>query len=131
MKISYKVEFLPEDLQVRGNAISSGDEETDKRVEDEIIRRLDRDDISAWFCAKVTCTVVEGDYTFNGVDFLGACSYNSEQEFLESDVVEDMKKEAYSGAVHSIREAVARGQVAQELQIKMAQDHLKELQEKP
>jgi len=26
---------------------------------------------------------------------------------------------------------VARGQVAQELQIKMAQDHLKELQEKP
>jgi len=122
MKISYKVEFLPEDLQVRGNAISSGDEETDKRVEDEIIRRLDRDDISAWFCAKVTCAVVEGDHIFTGVDYLGANSYNSEQEFLESDVMEDMKIEAYSEALYAVNDAIERGKVAQSL--------LKELKER-
>lgn len=83
LKAQYKVEMLDEDVPVRGNASASGDDAFDKRVEDEIIARLEAGDMSAWFCAKVTayvelpCPILHGVHTLAGVDYLGCCSYAS------------------------------------------------------
>jgi hypothetical protein len=107
MKVSYKIEYLPEDLPVKGNACPD-----DPAYEKEIIKRLNRGDIAAWFCAKVECRIEENDRVFIGTDYLGANSYANEKEFESSDVIEDMKKEALSEAVHALKDAIERGKVA-------------------
>lgn len=68
-----------DDLQVRGNAMASGDDALDKKVEDEIIARLDDGDVWAW--AQVTVTARWED--FDGHDYLGACSYKDEADFKQ------------------------------------------------
>lgn len=74
-EVTFTVELEPEDTPVRGNAMASGDDDADREVEDEIIERLDRGDISAWCCLKVTATWTAPDgTTLDGVDYLGCCS---------------------------------------------------------
>lgn len=79
-----------DDIPVRGNAMASGDD-LDKKVEDDILRRLDCGDIWAW--ADVTVTI-----SFHGLsasDYLGGCSYGSEKNFRESSgYFDDMCAEA-------------------------------------
>lgn len=70
-------EALEEDVEVYGNAIASGDDEVDREVERLIFERLDRGDIYAWFCAKVTATW----RGFEGTAYLGACSYENAEDF--------------------------------------------------
>lgn len=66
----------PEDIPVRGN-FASGDDEADKRLENEIISRIDAGDEWAWFYAIVEAE--RGD--FKARDSLGACSYQNERDF--------------------------------------------------
>ncbi len=96
-------EALEETIQVRGNAIASGNEEEDKKVEDEIIARLNNGDISAWFCAHVKATFDK----WEGDDFLGCCSYqNLSTDFLNDDGhYADMKKEAIENLADEIERA--------------------------
>lgn len=73
-EVTFTITTEPDDIPVRGNVVSSDDDEYDRKCEDEVIERLDRGDYEAWCCVKVTATW-EG---FTGVDYLGACSLDSE-----------------------------------------------------
>lgn len=87
-----EIEFTAEeeDVEVRGNVIVSGDDALDKEVEDDVIRRLNLGYIEAWFSAKVTARW-KG---FEGVNYLGGCSYGSLKEFTDSGTYQDMINQA-------------------------------------
>lgn len=70
-----------EDLAVLGNAMASGDDVFDREVEDAIIERLDKGDIWAWASVSVRVSIVVDDEEFEAFDFLGCCSYHSEEDF--------------------------------------------------
>ena len=76
----YEVEFSvlveSEDLPVRGNYMSTDDNEADKAAEDEILERLKRDDIYAWCMIRVTAKWEE----FEGFATLGCCSYSENED---------------------------------------------------
>lgn len=114
-KIEYEVEFLPEDIPVRGNFTASGDDEADRRDEDAVIARLDRGDMLAWCIVEVTASLHRGGVSFKGVSRLGGCSYSSEEEFKGDAYFDDMKREAIELLARDMEEAVRRGKIAQAL----------------
>jgi len=73
--ISCEEEHVP----VRGNALVSGDAEEDRRHEDMILEQLEWNPW-AWCSVKVTATLG----SFQGSDYLGCCSYASEEDFKAS-----------------------------------------------
>lgn len=80
----------PDDLQIKGNALASGNDAEDRRQEEWIRSQLRAGNEWAWCVAIVT---VE----FAGVierDTLGACSYESEADFKSGGYFEDMIGEA-------------------------------------
>jgi hypothetical protein len=81
-----------EHIPVQGNLIVSGDDEFDKKCEDEIISRLDSGDEWAWCCVKVTVTPKTLTFTDElfGFSYLGGCSYENREEFEQSDYYKDM-----------------------------------------
>ncbi len=83
----------PEDIPVRGNAVASGDDAIDKRVEDEIIARIDDGDPWAWCCVEVRASHDE----ISSSDYLGGCSYRDEAYFRTGGYYEDMVKQAVDG----------------------------------
>ena len=48
----------------------------------------------AWFCASVTASIKLGDTVLTADDHMGACSYESEKDWLESDELSDLKNNA-------------------------------------
>lgn len=95
------IDCLEEDTPVRGNAIASGDAAYDKQIEDEIIEDLDGNPWS-WCTVRVTVEL----NGLKGVDYLGCCSYKSEQNFIDCDCFEDMKIEAIAELEHSLMQAI-------------------------
>jgi hypothetical protein len=111
MKIAYEFRAEEEDISVRGNAMASGDDAADKAVEDEILARLDRGDIFAWFCAHVIARVEIDGVTYEGHDYLGGCSYANEADFVREDgYYPDMRREAYADLRRRLKEAVRAGE---------------------
>jgi hypothetical protein len=88
---TFTIECLPEDIAIRGNVLVSGDVAEDKQAEDEIIRQLKSGNDWAWCTVKVTARV---EFDFFGVDYLGCCSYMSEDDFKKGGYYEDMKANA-------------------------------------
>ena len=88
--IEYRMYISPNDIPVRGNAMSSGDNQADKRYEDEILARLDRGDTWAW--ASVEMQARQGSAI--GRDYLGGCCYENTKEFIANGYFEDMKRAA-------------------------------------
>lgn len=88
-----------EHIPVRGNAISTGDDDEDKSHEDWIIERLDSGDVWAW--AMVT---VRGRW--NGLSaetYLGCCCYKDELDFrapggyfqdMQAEVLDELQAQA-------------------------------------
>lgn len=104
---SVMLEIRESDVPIRGNAMVSGDSEYDRKVENEIIERLDSGDIYAWFDAKVTVSIEVNGVEFEGYDILGACSYKSLEQFLESGgYYDDMVQTALDNALSELREYV-------------------------
>jgi hypothetical protein len=97
-KVSYDLEVFEDCTDVRGNAMSSGDDDFDKEVEDAIFERLDNGDVWAWALVKVTATY-EGRGCV-GVDYLGCCNYLDEEDFVTGGLYDEMKagarRELYS-----------------------------------
>lgn len=91
-EVEFEIECLPEDLPVRGNAIASDDPEFDKKVEDEILDKLERGFEWAWCCVRVIARW-EG---FEGDAYLGGVSCDNEEAFTtgDSDYYEALKQEA-------------------------------------
>jgi hypothetical protein len=68
----------------------SGEPEKDEALKKELRDRLDRGDLWAWCCVKVTAKWK----TWEGVDYLGGCSYDGEEDFKKDGHWEDMKDQA-------------------------------------
>ena len=103
---SVMLEIRKSDVPIRGNAMVSGDSEYDRKVENEIIERLDSGDIYAWFDAKVTVSIEVNGVEFEGYDILGACSYTGLKQFLESGgYYDDMVQTALDNALSELRES--------------------------
>jgi hypothetical protein len=88
--INYKIECLLEDQAVKGNASASGDAAYDKEVEDKILTELESGNAWAWCVIQVSAHLSEFPQ-FVGQDHLGACSYESEEDFKASTYFTDMK----------------------------------------
>lgn len=78
--ILYTYELTQDDTPVRGNAMVSGDDETDRECEDEILASLDRGDVHAWGLAKVTASAGG----LKGTAYLGGLSHDTEESLWES-----------------------------------------------
>lgn len=90
--VEYRIECLPEHVEIRGNVLASGDAEEDKRAEDAVIKQLNSGNEWAWCCVKVTA-YIEG-LPIEGTDYLGCCSYRSQHDFEQDGYFEDMKNRA-------------------------------------
>lgn len=75
--ITIVVTAFPEDIPVKGNFMCSGDKALDQQLEAEIFKRLKEDDLWAWATVCVTGSW-EG---LNIHQYLGCCSYESEEDF--------------------------------------------------
>ena len=102
--VTFTLEIEPEDLEIRGNALASGDDAEDREAEDSIIAQLESGNLWAWCSVKVTATAggVEG------VDYLGGCSYRDTAEFIQpGGYYDDMKAEALAELKVRLAEASA------------------------
>lgn len=93
----------PEDVEVRGNALASGDKAEDRKAEDAIIADLEGGNEWAWCCAVVEVSWGE----FKGVATIGCCSYESEEDFKAGGYYEDMVEEAVDGLNNGIAKIFA------------------------
>lgn len=92
------------DVPVRGNACASGDNEFDRQIEQEILDRLAQGDMWAWCCVEVTATTIyKGEITSES-DYLGCCSYEDQEDFINnSGLYEGMK----AMALEALEEKIA------------------------
>lgn len=86
--VKFTLECLPEDASIEGNA-SARDPETDRETERWIRKQLASGNEWAWCTAKVVCSW-EG---FHAAEYLGCCSYESEQDFRDGGYFSDLCKE--------------------------------------
>ena len=97
--IEYRLFIDRDDLEVRGNALASGDDDEDRAAEDEINERLDRGDVWAW-----ASVAVEAHFMgCKGSDHLGGCSYRDTTDFIQPGgwYWDDMKAEAKADLIRS------------------------------
>lgn len=105
--VYFRVVAEPDDIDVRGNALASGDDDVDREAEDEIISRLEGGDEWAWAYVKVIAEYEDDDGNqYEGHDGLGACSYKSERDFVKnSGYYEDMKEMAFDTLTSNMERA--------------------------
>jgi hypothetical protein len=77
--VSIHIDAVLDDIRVRGNACISGDDRFDRRVEDEILHRLEQHDVWAWACVSVTVSWKN----LTATEYLGCCCYQDEEQFKE------------------------------------------------
>lgn len=107
-EVTFEVTTEPEDLEVRGNVLSSGDDDYDKEYEDRVLARLDRGEVEAWCCVAVKATW-KG---FHGTEYLGGVTLSEDDTQADLAVLVDehgMKESALA----SLNQAI--GAVAAEL----------------
>ena len=103
--VTFTLTLEEEDIPVRGNAMVSDDEETDRLAEDWVLAELERGNLAAWCCVKVTA-----HYNgFHGTAYLGACSYKTEAE-LRASMKEDydLEEQALDDLNATIRDSASR-----------------------
>lgn len=97
--VVYSTECLPEHAEVRGNALASGDNAEDKRAEDKILKDLNDGNEWAWCTVRVSCIWLD----FAGEDYLGCCSYQSQEDFeTPGGYYDDMKEQAFQALIQQI-----------------------------
>lgn len=111
--VSFTVSLEEESVEVRGNAMASGDDAANREVENEILTRLDRGDLSAWCSGKVEASIEFNGQTFKGVAYLGCCSYATDAE-CEKSLIEDYRldDEARADLIATLESAVKKGEIA-------------------
>ena len=104
-EVEFTVSLEIEDIPVRGNYMATDDPIAYKEAEDEIIDRINRDDISAGCCLTVK---VEWE-GFKGFAYLGGCSFSEGKygSVLEKEA-EEMAEEhgMYEDALNDLNESV-------------------------
>lgn len=89
--VQFEIICHPEHVQVKGNAVASGDDDFDKKVENKIIRQLENGNTWAWCTVEVKATYK----SLEASDFLGCCSYKHEKDFMSGGYYEQMKETAF------------------------------------
>lgn len=81
-KTDVRIEVIchPEHIPVKGNAMASGDDALDARVERKIIRQLEDGNQWAW-CTVEVCGHFHG---LTASEYLGCCNYKSEKDFVKN-----------------------------------------------
>ena len=102
--VSIKIQANQSNIPVKGNAMASGDDKYDRKVENQILKRLENGDIAAWFDVVVTVTIEWDDLEYSAYDSLGACSYNSIKEFVKQidGYYGDMLETAWDTVIYDI-----------------------------
>jgi hypothetical protein len=101
-KIEFRLEIFPEEIAIEGNA-SAIDAETDAETEQWIRDQLESGNDWAWCTVKVTATYP--GLPFKGVDYLGGCSYTSEESFkTPGGYWQDMKDTATADLLRQIED---------------------------
>lgn len=99
-EVAFRIECLPEDVPVEGNALASGDDEADREQEAWILEQLDNGNDWAW----CTVRVVASWHDWEGDSYLSCCSYRSEADFCqEGGYLDDMKSEALAALNASVQ----------------------------
>lgn len=98
-QVEFTIEVQQDDSQIEGNAMASGDNEADKKAENEIYEQLEGGNVWAW--ASVTVTAEWKG--IEGFDRLGQCSYKSQEDFEGDGYYADMKAVAYAELVSKIK----------------------------
>lgn len=112
MKIEIRWRVEQDELEVRGNALASGDDAADRACEDEIIRRLESGDVWAWAWVECVARCEVDGIVFEGSDSLGACSYDSRADFMRDAYAKGMRERAIDDMRESMKHAVKRGDTA-------------------
>ena len=113
--LTFSIDVMQDDTEVRGNAMASGDDALDKEVEDEIIRRLDSGDPWAWAVVTVNCewTSPVTKITYKGFTTLCGCNYKDEKDFIKAgDYYEQMKQEAFEDMLTNMHDRYEHGEKA-------------------
>src|SRR4029077_7723666 len=92
-----------DDNPIRGNAMASGDDAADKKLEDYLINEVNNGNVWAWASVKVECHY-KG---LTGTDYLGCCSYKDEDDFKKDGYYKDMKNAAYADLIQQIKDLKA------------------------
>lgn len=95
----------PEEIPIRGNAISSGDTEFDRQAEDDIIKRYNAGDELAWCQVRVEAEA----RGFKHIEYLGACSFESQNDIATDEILPDMANEAVNGLKKDLQEIAEKG----------------------
>jgi hypothetical protein len=114
-EVTFSLSIEEEEDPVKGH-FESDEPEKDKELEKEILSRLDRGDLWAWCCVKITASW----NGLHGVTYLGCCSYESEEDFIKcNDYCQSMKDEALeelnkslSSMLHQIAPLITQEQSA-------------------
>ena len=110
-EVEFTLEIEDEHIPVEGH-FATDEPEKDRQLEREILSRLNRGDLWAWCCVKVTAKWKD----WQGTDYLGACSYENEADFKsEGGYWEGMKAEALADLnkrIAGCAESIAELQVA-------------------
>lgn len=94
-----EIEVRQDDTDLRGNVLASGDDEEDRKAEQEVARRLDAGDVWAWALVRVVAKF-DG---FEGDDYLGGCNYASEEDFrTPGGYFDDMRRTAVEALAQAL-----------------------------
>jgi hypothetical protein len=105
--VSIKLEVMQSDVPVKGNAMASGDDKYDAKVEKQIQDRLNAGDIAAWFDCLLTVSIEwsddETDYEYEGTDGLGCCNYANVKQFIKESggYFDDLLETAWDNAIEN------------------------------
>jgi hypothetical protein len=107
--IQYRVEVFSDDAPIEGNAMASGDDEFDAKVEAEINERLERGDVTAW-C--VVHAIAETD-AFSGDAYLAGCTLSPDEDLERFAQDNGLFDEARDDLIRNLRAAIQNGIDAQ------------------
>lgn len=89
-----------ESIPVRGNALTSGDDDYDRKEENRIIAAIGRGNVWAW-------ASVELKGTYKGLtasNYLGCCSYKNEKDFMKDGYYyQDMKQNVFDEIIEQLK----------------------------
>lgn len=85
-----EVFVAPDELEIRGNVVNSGDPIFDKEIEDEVIASVESGNEWSWAFIEVRASFAG----VTGSDTMGGATYDDEEDFHKSGAYEQMEKNA-------------------------------------
>lgn len=98
--VTFEIICHPEETQIEGNAMASGNEDHDRKVEQDIQDQLESGNEWAWCTVQVRASYDEQSAS----EYLGCCSYESEEDFKKGGYYEDMKETALAALILTLVE---------------------------